>query len=112
VPPNARGMVPGQPFLLGQLGMPPHHLRLTLHDLDRETTRVLVGAVRVFIVELFALEDRTELPAIGEGVVAIGAEDFRTPPRGRRPLPCRQLTSRRRCGLPPCRCAASPCGLP
>ena len=24
----------------------------------------------------FALEDRTELPAIGEGVVAIGAEDF------------------------------------
>jgi hypothetical protein len=25
-------MVPGQPFLLGQLGMPPHHLRLTLHD--------------------------------------------------------------------------------
>jgi len=32
VPPNARGMVPGQPFLLGQLGMPPHHLRLTLHD--------------------------------------------------------------------------------
>jgi hypothetical protein len=62
--------------------------------LDRETTRVLVEAVRVFIVELFALEDRTELPAIGEGVVAIGAEDFRTPPRGRRPLPCRQLTSR------------------